>query len=549
MLLLVWIVPPLVDFLIIDAVWAGASRDDCLRDAGAAGGRRLLGLRQRPHRLLHLRLLSDRRALAGRRVLRAARGRRRLDAVARRAAPRPRRDLLLRRAADRCRSSCWSAGRLIGLPDVETALWGGVLVTIVVAAVGIVVSLPLGILLALGRRSQMPVVRLFSRHLHRVRARRAADHRAVHGERDAAAVRAGQPDRRTSCCARWSASRCSPRPTWPRWCAAACRRSRKGQYEGAMALGLGYWQMMRLIILPQALQGHHPEHRQHLHRPVQGHDAGLHRRHLRPPQDHRGGARRPELGDAGDQRHRLCLRRDLLFRLLLRACRAMRGTSSAASRRATGAEGPMASSNATRPNRASSRRTLNTDGRGRDRRRAQVVRRVPRAARHQPARHARRAHRHLRAVRLRQVDHDPLHQPAGGAPEGPHRRRRHRTHQRPQADRRDPPRGRHGVPALQPVPAPDRAGELHAGADLGAQDAQGGGRGDRDALPPAREDPRAGRQISGPALRRPAAARRDRARAVHEPEDHAVRRADLGARPGNGQGGARHHGASSPRTA
>ena len=27
----------------------------------------------------------------------------------------------------------------------------------------------------------------------------------------------------------------------------------KGQYEGAMALGLGFWQMMRMIILPQAL--------------------------------------------------------------------------------------------------------------------------------------------------------------------------------------------------------------------------------------------------------------------------------------------------------
>ena len=28
----------------------------------------------------------------------------------------------------------------------------------------------------------------------------------------------------------------------------------KGQYEGAMAIGLGYWQMMRLIVLPQALK-------------------------------------------------------------------------------------------------------------------------------------------------------------------------------------------------------------------------------------------------------------------------------------------------------
>ena len=95
-----------------------------------------------------------------------------------------------------------SASPLIGLPMVDTALWGGVLVTIVVAAVGIVVSLPLGILLALGRRSDMPAVRAVLGHLHRVRARRAADHRAVHGERDAAAVRAGAPGRRTSCCAR-----------------------------------------------------------------------------------------------------------------------------------------------------------------------------------------------------------------------------------------------------------------------------------------------------------------------------------------------------------
>ena len=70
-------------------------------------------------------------------------------------------------------------------------LWGGVLVTIVVASVGIVFSLPLGILLALGRRSRMPAVRAVLGDLHRIRARRAADHGAVHGERDAAAVRAG----------------------------------------------------------------------------------------------------------------------------------------------------------------------------------------------------------------------------------------------------------------------------------------------------------------------------------------------------------------------
>ena len=100
-LLLVWIVPPLVKFLVIDAVWDGAGRADCLPRPDQPRGRRLLGVRERAARLLHLRLLSDRRALAGRCVLRAARVRHRLDGLARRAAPRSRRDLFLRRHADR----------------------------------------------------------------------------------------------------------------------------------------------------------------------------------------------------------------------------------------------------------------------------------------------------------------------------------------------------------------------------------------------------------------------------------------------------------------
>ncbi|WP_067215616.1 amino acid ABC transporter permease [Stappia indica] len=49
-----------------------------------------------------------------------------------------------------------------GLRPVETQLWGGLLVTLVVAIVGIVASFPLGILLALGRRSKLPAVKLVS---------------------------------------------------------------------------------------------------------------------------------------------------------------------------------------------------------------------------------------------------------------------------------------------------------------------------------------------------------------------------------------------------
>jgi general L-amino acid transport system permease protein len=53
----------------------------------------------------------------------------------------------------------FSTSGLIFLPPVPTELWGGLLVTLVVAAVGITGSFPVGIALALGRRSRMPFVR------------------------------------------------------------------------------------------------------------------------------------------------------------------------------------------------------------------------------------------------------------------------------------------------------------------------------------------------------------------------------------------------------
>jgi general L-amino acid transport system permease protein len=51
------------------------------------------------------------------------------------------------------------AGRL---PIVDTRLWGGLLVTLVVSVTGIVASMPIGITLALGRRSTIPLIRIFS---------------------------------------------------------------------------------------------------------------------------------------------------------------------------------------------------------------------------------------------------------------------------------------------------------------------------------------------------------------------------------------------------
>ena len=45
---------------------------------------------------------------------------------------------------------------------LETRRWGGMLVTLVISFTGIIASLPLGILLALGRRSDLPVIRATS---------------------------------------------------------------------------------------------------------------------------------------------------------------------------------------------------------------------------------------------------------------------------------------------------------------------------------------------------------------------------------------------------
>lgn len=48
------------------------------------------------------------------------------------------------------------------LPVVPTSLWGGLMVTMLLSVGGIVLSFPIGVLLALGRRSTLPVVKGFS---------------------------------------------------------------------------------------------------------------------------------------------------------------------------------------------------------------------------------------------------------------------------------------------------------------------------------------------------------------------------------------------------
>jgi general L-amino acid transport system permease protein len=50
-------------------------------------------------------------------------------------------------------------GGIFGLPLVPTEKWGGLTVTLIVSIVGITGSIPLGILLALGRQSKLPIIK------------------------------------------------------------------------------------------------------------------------------------------------------------------------------------------------------------------------------------------------------------------------------------------------------------------------------------------------------------------------------------------------------
>jgi general L-amino acid transport system permease protein len=48
------------------------------------------------------------------------------------------------------------------IPSVRSSAWGGLLLTVSLATIGIVLSFPLGVLLALGRRSSLPALRILS---------------------------------------------------------------------------------------------------------------------------------------------------------------------------------------------------------------------------------------------------------------------------------------------------------------------------------------------------------------------------------------------------
>jgi general L-amino acid transport system permease protein len=142
---------------------------------------------------------------------------------------------------------------VVGLYEVDTSLWGGILVTIVVATVGIVVSLPLGVLLALGRRSRMPIVKtlsvIFIEFVRGVPLVTVLFMASV--MLPLFVPEQYSPDKLLRALVGIALFASAYMAEVVRAGLAAIP---KGQYEGAQAVGLPYALMMRLIILPQALR-------------------------------------------------------------------------------------------------------------------------------------------------------------------------------------------------------------------------------------------------------------------------------------------------------
>jgi general L-amino acid transport system permease protein len=140
-----------------------------------------------------------------------------------------------------------------GLEPVPVEKWGGLIITLVVAVTGITVSLPIGILLALGRRSELPVVRGLS--IAFIELWRGVPLITVLFMA-ANMLPLFMPGGMTipKLLSALIAVALFSSAYMAEVIRGGLQAVPKGQYEAAAALGIGYWRSMALVILPQALR-------------------------------------------------------------------------------------------------------------------------------------------------------------------------------------------------------------------------------------------------------------------------------------------------------
>jgi general L-amino acid transport system permease protein len=145
------------------------------------------------------------------------------------------------------------SGGMLGLSHVPTDLWGGLLVTLVISSTGIAAALPIGILLALGRRSAMPIVRWLSVGFIEI----------VRGVPLITVLFMASVMLPLFLPERWTIDKLVRALIMVALFSAAylaevvrggLQAIPRGQFEAAEALGLSWAQKMGLIVLPQALK-------------------------------------------------------------------------------------------------------------------------------------------------------------------------------------------------------------------------------------------------------------------------------------------------------
>ncbi|MBU1173886.1 MAG: amino acid ABC transporter permease [Alphaproteobacteria bacterium] len=145
------------------------------------------------------------------------------------------------------------AGGAFGLEKVPTEKWGGLTITLIIGLVGIVTSLPLGILLALGRQSRLPAIKYLSTGF--IELWRAVPLITVLFMASVMLplfMPSGVTiDKLLSALVGIALFNSAYMAEVVRGGLQALPR---GQYEAASSLGLNYWKSMFFIILPQALK-------------------------------------------------------------------------------------------------------------------------------------------------------------------------------------------------------------------------------------------------------------------------------------------------------
>jgi general L-amino acid transport system permease protein len=144
-------------------------------------------------------------------------------------------------------------GGIFGLPFVEQSLWGGLPLTLVLAVVALTFAFPFGVLLALGRRSALPVIHALSvGFIELIRGVPLVTVLFMASVMFPLFLPEGMDIDRllralvalTLFCSAYIAEVVR----------AGLQGLPRGQYEAADALGLSFWAKTRLIVLPQALR-------------------------------------------------------------------------------------------------------------------------------------------------------------------------------------------------------------------------------------------------------------------------------------------------------